>query len=98
MAIIFIGLTTNDRGRTIPMHFDTDYMFQEDYAKYCELSDKIKKLDEIRSDSNKRIKGLALGIYSDELWKQTRIERASLINKYTNSYVDYRFCGKEDEI
>jgi len=48
-----------------------------------------------------------IGVYSDELWLQTRMERANLIREYTGGYinydfvkdgVDYRFCGKEDEI
>ncbi len=107
MSLILTGIAVDKQGRDIPMYFDTDDFSNEDYAKYCELSDKIKKLDEIKNNENKRLKGLMIGVYSDELWLQTRMERANLIREYTGGYinydltraeVDYRFCGKEDEI
>ena len=107
MSLIFIGIAIDKQGRGVPMYFDTDEFSNDDYAKYCELSDKINRLDEIKNNENKREKGLMIGAYSDELWLQTRMERASLIRKYADGYidynfvkaeVDYRFCGKEDEI
>ena len=107
MSMIFIGMAVDKQGRNVPMSFDTDEFSNEDYAKYCELSNKIKKLDEFRNNENKRLKGEMIGVYSDELWLQTRMERANLIREYTGGYinyefvkyeVDYRFCGKEDEI
>jgi hypothetical protein len=100
MSLILIKKTYED-GRPQGAYLDTDDLDDKEYQDYNNLSHEIDKLEEIKHDENKRVKAIALGIFSEEKLRELRHERASLIDVAMlkwGQYADPNLCGREDEL